>query len=231
MLCCVACSCLDIKAVFLLIVECLLALHYITFLFFALRTVYYTCYARSRPNYNRHASSVTKFLLESTTGLWMLAGCLLSSSPRPCKPCALCSFGWGSHRLPFSVFPHHPSWTCGGEKSPVCCGMLKFESLRDAQALGVGGGPLAVLLRGGFGRSPVVAVASTTLGFAIRNPGDLLGGKPEAHLFVGVQHRRRDERLFQASSTAVTHIVMRDYYVIQVGEVISPHISTEGAEG
>ena len=84
---------------------------------------------------------------------------------------------------------------------------------------------------GGFGRSPVSAVASATLGFSVRNLGGLLRGKPEAHLFVGVQCRRGDERLFQASPTAVTHIVMRDYDVIQVGEVISPCISAEGAEG
>ena len=77
----------------------------------------------------------------------------------------------------------------------------------------------------------MAAVASATLGFAIWNPGGLPGGKPEAHLFVGVQCQRRDECLFQASSTAITHIVMCDYYVIQVGEVIPPHISTEGAEG
>ena len=44
-LCCVVHSCLDIKAVFLPIVVCLPALHYVTFSFFALRTVYYTCYA------------------------------------------------------------------------------------------------------------------------------------------------------------------------------------------
>ena len=37
--------------------------------------------------------------------------------------------------------------------------------------------------------------------------------------------------MFQALSTVVTHIVMHDYYVIQVGEVISPHISAEGTEG
>ena len=76
----------------------------------------------------------------------------------------------------------------------------------------------------------MAAVASATLGFAIRNPGGLLVGKPEAHLFEGVQCQRRDERLFQALSTAVTLVVMCDY-VIQVGEVISPCISTEGAEG
>ena len=68
----------------------------------------------------------------------------------------------------------------------------------------------------------MAAVASATLGFAIWNPRGLLGGKSEAHLFVGVQCLRRDERMFQASSTVVTHIVMHDYYVIQVGEVISP---------
>ena len=77
----------------------------------------------------------------------------------------------------------------------------------------------------------MATVASATLGFAVRNPSGLPGGKPEAHLFVGVQHQRTDECLFQASSTAVAHVVMHDYYVIQVGEVIPPHISTEGAEG
>ena len=37
--------------------------------------------------------------------------------------------------------------------------------------------------------------------------------------------------MFQASSTAVARIVMRDYDVIQVGEVIPSGISTEGTEG
>ena len=77
----------------------------------------------------------------------------------------------------------------------------------------------------------MATVASATLGFAVRNPRGLLGGKPEAHLFVGMQCQRRDEHMFQASSTAVTRIVMHDYYVIQLGEVISPCISTEGTEG
>ena len=40
-LCCVGCSYLDIKAVFLLFVGRLLVLHYVTCLFFAFRTVYY----------------------------------------------------------------------------------------------------------------------------------------------------------------------------------------------
>ena len=77
----------------------------------------------------------------------------------------------------------------------------------------------------------MTTVASATLGFAVWNSRGLLGGKPETHLFVGVQHQRRDEHMFQASLTAVTCIVMCDHYVIQVGEVISPCISTEGAEG
>ena len=38
---CVVHSCSDIKMVFLLIAVCLPALHYIIFLFFALRTIYY----------------------------------------------------------------------------------------------------------------------------------------------------------------------------------------------
>ena len=41
-LCCVARSCSDIKAVLLPIAGCLLALHYVIFLFLAFRTIYYT---------------------------------------------------------------------------------------------------------------------------------------------------------------------------------------------
>ena len=48
---------------------------------------------------------------------------------------------------------------------------------------------------------------------------------------MGVQHQRRDECLFQALSASVARIVVCDYYVIQVGEVIPPCINTEGAEG
>ena len=78
----------------------------------------------------------------------------------------------------------------------------------------------------------MAAVASTTAWFAIQDSSSLPGGEPEAHLFVGVQHQRRDECLFQASSTSVAHFVVHDYYVVQVREVIPlPHISAEGAEG
>ena len=87
-------------------------------------------------NYNRDMSSVSKFLLESTTGLWTWVGFLLSGGPCPCKPWALRSFGQGSHRLPSSIFPHHLSWTCGGEKSPIRCGMVKPERLRGCSSPG-----------------------------------------------------------------------------------------------
>ena len=56
------------------------------------------------------------------------------------------------------------------------------------------------------------------------------GGEPEAHLFVGVQCQRRDKGLFQALPTSVARIVVHDYYVVQVREVISPCISAEGAD-
>ena len=66
----------------------------------------------------------------------MSAGCLLSGGPRPCEPCAWCSSGLGSCQLPFSAFPRHPSWTCGGERSPLCCSMVKSERLRGCLSPG-----------------------------------------------------------------------------------------------
>ena len=81
-------------------------------------------------------SSVTKFLLECTTGLWVSAGCLLSGGPHPCEPCAQCSSGPGLCWLPFFAFPCHPSWTCGGERSPIRCGMVKSERLRGHSSPG-----------------------------------------------------------------------------------------------
>ena len=54
----------------------------------------------------------------------MLVGCLLSSDPRPCEPCAQRPSGPGSRRLPFYAFRWHPSCgTCGGGKSPDRCGV------------------------------------------------------------------------------------------------------------
>ena len=157
----------------------------------------------------------------------MSAGCLLSGGPRPCEPCAQRSSGPGSHQLPFSAFPCHPSWTCGGERSPVCCGVVKSERPRGHSSPGSWQWPPCHPSWGWLWKNPMAAVASATQRFAIQNPGSLLGGKPEAHLFVGLQHQRRDKCLFQASSTAVTHVVMCNYYVIQVGEVIPPYIGTE----
>ena len=68
----------------------------------------------------------------------------------------------------------------------------------------------------------MAAVASATTWFAVWDSSGLPGSEPEAHLFVGVQCRRGDECLFQASSTSVARIVVQDYYVVQVGEVIPP---------
>ena len=66
----------------------------------------------------------------------MSVGCLLSGGPCPCEPCDLRSFRWGSHQLPSFVFPCHPSWTCGGEKSPIRCGVVKSEKLRGHSSPG-----------------------------------------------------------------------------------------------
>ena len=62
----------------------------------------------------------------------------------------------------------------------------------------------------------MVAVASTTAWLAAWNSSGLPGGEPKAHLFVGVQRQRGNEGLFQAFSTAVAGIVVRDYYMVQV---------------
>ena len=64
-------------------------------------------------------------------------GCLLSGDPHSCEPYALRSFGWDSCWLPSSIFPRHPSWTCGGEKSPIRCGVVKSERLRGHSSPGL----------------------------------------------------------------------------------------------
>ena len=66
----------------------------------------------------------------------MLAGYLLSSSPYLCELCAQCSSGLGSHWLPFSAFPCHPSWTCGGQRSPIHCSVVKSERPRGCSSPG-----------------------------------------------------------------------------------------------
>ena len=68
----------------------------------------------------------------------------------------------------------------------------------------------------------MATIASATAWLAIRDLGGFRGGEPEAHPFVGVQCRRRDEYLFQASPTSVAHVVVHDYYVVQIREVIPP---------
>ena len=58
----------------------------------------------------------------------------------------------------------------------------------------------------------MAAITSATTWLAVRDSGGLPGGEPKANLFVGVQHQRGDEGLFQASSTAIAGIVVHDYY-------------------
>ena len=162
----------------------------------------------------------------------MSPGCLFSSGPHPCEPCVWHFSGLGSHHLPFAASRQNPSCgTCGGGMSPVCCGVVKAEMPKGHLSPGSWQWLPDRPFGGCLGRTPVAAVTSATAWFAIQDSSGLPGGKPKAHLFVGVQHRRRDECLFQASSTSAACVVVRDYYVVQVGEVIPPRISTEGVEG
>ena len=66
----------------------------------------------------------------------MLAGHLLSSECHPCESCALRSFRRGSCWSPSSVFPRHPSSTCGGEKSPIHYDVVMSERLRGHSSPG-----------------------------------------------------------------------------------------------
>ena len=71
-------------------------------------------------------------------------------------------------------------------------------------------------LGGGLGRTPLAAIASTTRGLAIQDSGELLGGRPEAHLLVAVQGRGRYEGLLQTLPASIAGIVMRNDYVVEV---------------
>ena len=76
----------------------------------------------------------------------------------------------------------------------------------------------------------MAAITSATAWLAVRDSGGLPGGEPEAHLFVGVQGRGRDKGLLQALPTSIAGIVVCDYYVVEVQQIISPRISAEGTE-
>ena len=161
----------------------------------------------------------------------MSAGCLLSGGPHLCKPCAQHSCRPGSCRLPFSTFPCHPSWTCGGERSPIHCGVVKSERPRGHSSPGSWQWPPCHPSWGWLWKSPHGRCCLRHSWICHPEPQRPSWRETQGTPFVGVQHRRRDECLFQASSTAIAHVVLHDYYVIQVGEVISPCIGTEGAEG
>ena len=118
----------------------------------------------------------------------MLAWCLLSGDPHPCEPCARHSSGLGSHHPPFYAFHWHPYGTCGGEKFPVRCSVVKTGMLGWRSSPGSWWWPLCHSFWGGLGRTTVAAVTSTTAWLAVWDSGGLPGGEPKAHLFVGVQH-------------------------------------------
>ena len=175
-------------------------------------------------------SSVIKFLLKRVlagVGLQMSAGCLFSGSPHPCAPCV-----W-AHLVHLLLLLAGVLLVglvmMGGPPSTVAWQRLRGR--RGAQALGVGGRSLAVLLGGDLGGTPSPAITSTTAWLAIQDSDGFHGGKHEAHLFVGVQGQGRDECLLQALPTSIACIVVHDYYVVQVGEVIPPCIGAEGAKG
>ena len=81
-------------------------------------------------SYNRHASCVTKFLLEIVTGLYTVVGCMFNGGPHPCMPCVWCFFGPGLRCAPFSTSHPNPCVTCDGERSPIHCSTVKAERPR-----------------------------------------------------------------------------------------------------
>ena len=112
----------------------------------------------------------------------MLVGCLLSDNPCPCEPCVQHSSGLGSCWLPFSAFPHYPSWTCGGESSPVCCGVVKSERLEPWE-LAVA--PLPSFLGVAFEEPLWLLLPPPLLGLPSRTPVVFLEGNPR-HTFLWV---------------------------------------------
>ena len=125
MLCCVAHSYLDIKAVCLPNVGRLPVLHYIICLFFAFRTIYYALgYQVITDTWAVQQS----LLLKRSMGLETLAGCLATGSHHPCTPCVRHFSGPGSHHSPsFSSQPSPSCGTCGSGRSPVFCSMVMVE--------------------------------------------------------------------------------------------------------
>ena len=101
----------------------------------------------------------------------MLAGCLFSSNPHPCEPCAWCFSRPGSHRPPFSASHRNPSCgTCGGERSPVHCGVVKAERPKGTRALGVGGSHFAILFGVALEEPPRPLSPPPLLGLPSRTP-------------------------------------------------------------
>ena len=147
----------------------------------------------------------------------MLEGCLFSGGPHPCVPCVRHFSGLGSCLLPsFASCPSPSYGTSGGGRSPICCGMVRAERQKGCSSPGNWWWQPCCPFWGSLGGTPMAAIASATAWLAIQDCGGLLRGEPEAHLFVGVQGRGRDEGLLQALPTSVAGIVVHDYYVVEV---------------
>ena len=169
------------------------------------------------PSYNRHVSRATRLLLKRSMGLETSVKCLVSGGHCPCMPGVQHFSGPGLHHSPSSSSRLSPSCgTCGSGKSLIHCSMVKAERQKGTRGLGIGSGSLAILFRGGLGRTPMAAITSATAWLASLDSSGLLGGEPEAHLFVAVQGRGGHEGLLQALPTSVAGIVMHDDYVVQV---------------
>ena len=131
MLCCVACSYLDIKAVCLPIVGRLPALHYIICLFFAFRTIYYALGYQV-------ITDTRAVLLKRSMGLETLVWCLASGGHHPCMPCVWHFSRLGSCHLPsFSSWPSPSCGTCGGGRSPAHCSVVMAERQKGHLSPGI----------------------------------------------------------------------------------------------
>ena len=116
------------------IVRRLPVLHYVIYLFFAFRTIYYTLgYQVITDTWAVQQS----LLLKRSTGLETSAGCLASGGHHPCAPCVRCFSRPGSCHLPsFSSRPSPSCGTCGGGRSPTHCGMVRTERQKGCSSPG-----------------------------------------------------------------------------------------------
>ena len=68
------------------------------------------------------------------------------------------------------------------------------------------------------------------LGLPSRTLAAFSEANPRHTFFVGMQGQGRDEGLLQALPTSIAGIVVHDYYVVEVRQIVSSCINAEGAE-